>query len=82
MGGERRAGQLLAPGSVETPFIQGLAAQGILDTQKLAQRTPMGRLGTPDEMGAAAVFLAGDESSFVTGSILTADGGWQAYGYL
>ncbi|HZF04962.1 MAG TPA: SDR family oxidoreductase [Patescibacteria group bacterium] len=72
----------LAPGYVETPFIQGLAARGILDTQKLAQRTPMGRLGTPDEMGAAAVFLAGDESSFVTGSILTADGGWQAYGYL
>jgi len=72
----------LAPGYVETPFIQGLAARGILDTQKLAQRTPMGRLGTPDEMGDAAVFLAGDESSFVTGSILTADGGWQAYGYL
>jgi len=82
MGGQRRPGQLPAPGYVETPFIQGLAARGILDTQKLAQRTPMGRLGTPDEMGAAAVFLAGDESSFVTGSILTADGGWQAYGYL
>ena len=72
----------LAPGYVETPFIQGLAAQGILDTRKLAARTPMGRLGTPDEMGDAAVFLAGDESAFVTGAILTADGGWQAYGYL
>jgi NAD(P)-dependent dehydrogenase (short-subunit alcohol dehydrogenase family) len=72
----------LAPGYVETPFIQGLASQGILDTRKLAGRTPMGRLGTPDEMGDAAVFLAGDESSFVTGSVLTADGGWQAYGYL
>ena len=72
----------LAPGYVETPFIQGLAAQGILDTRKLAARTPMGRLGTPDEMGDAAIFLAGDESAFVTGAILTADGGWQAYGYL
>ena len=72
----------LAPGYVETPFIQGLASQGILDTRKLAARTPMGRLGTPDEMGDAAVFLAGDESAFVTGAILTADGGWQAYGYL
>ena len=40
------------------------------------------RLGTPEEMGDAAVFLAGDESSFVTGAVLTADGGWQAYGYL
>jgi NAD(P)-dependent dehydrogenase (short-subunit alcohol dehydrogenase family) len=72
----------LAPGYVETPFIQGLASQGIVDTRKLAARTPMGRLGTPEEMGDAAVFLAGDESAFVTGAILTADGGWQAYGYL
>ena len=72
----------LAPGYVETPFIQGLAAKGILDTQKLAQRTPMGRLGTPEEIADAAVFVAGDESSFSTGSVLTADGGWQAYGYL
>jgi NAD(P)-dependent dehydrogenase (short-subunit alcohol dehydrogenase family) len=72
----------LAPGYVETPFIQGLASQGILDTRRLAARTPMGRLGTPEEMGHAAVFLAGDESSFVTGAVLTADGGWQAYGYL
>jgi NAD(P)-dependent dehydrogenase (short-subunit alcohol dehydrogenase family) len=72
----------LAPGYVETPFIRGLAAQGILDTRKLAARTPMGRLGTPAEMGDAAVFLAGDDSSYVTGAVLTADGGWQAYGYL
>jgi NAD(P)-dependent dehydrogenase (short-subunit alcohol dehydrogenase family) len=72
----------LAPGYIETPFIQGLAAKGVVDTAKLAARTPMRRLGTPEEMGDAAVFLAGDESSYVTGAVLTADGGWQAYGYL
>ena len=72
----------LAPGYVETPFIQGLAARGVLDTRKLAARTPMGRLGTPEEIGDVAVFLAGDESSFVTGAVITADGGWQAYGYV
>jgi NAD(P)-dependent dehydrogenase (short-subunit alcohol dehydrogenase family) len=72
----------LAPGYVETPFIQGLASKGVVDTTKLAARTPMRRLGTPEEMGDAAVFLAGDESSYVTGAVLTADGGWQAYGYL
>jgi len=72
----------LAPGYVETPFIQGLASKGVVDTAKLAARTPMRRLGTPEEMGDAAVFLASDESSFVTGAVLTADGGWQAYGYL
>lgn len=72
----------LAPGYVETPFIHGLASKGVVDTAKLAARTPMRRLGTPEEMGDAAVFLAGDESSYVTGAVLTADGGWQAYGYL
>ena len=72
----------LAPGYVETPFIQGLASRGVLDTRKLAARTPMGRLGTADEIGDVAVFLAGDDSSFVTGAVITADGGWQAYGYL
>jgi NAD(P)-dependent dehydrogenase (short-subunit alcohol dehydrogenase family) len=72
----------LAPGYVDTPFIQGLASRGVLDTRKLAARTPLGRLGTPEEIGDVAVFLAGEESSFVTGAVITADGGWQAYGYL
>jgi NAD(P)-dependent dehydrogenase (short-subunit alcohol dehydrogenase family) len=72
----------LAPGYVHSDLVQRLSAEGILDTGKLARRTPMGRLGTADEMGSVAVFLASDESSYVTGEILTADGGWAAYGYL
>jgi NAD(P)-dependent dehydrogenase (short-subunit alcohol dehydrogenase family) len=72
----------LAPGYVTSDLVQRLSAQGILDTKALAGRTPMGRLGTPEEMGAVAVFLASDEASFVTGEVLTADGGWSAYGYV
>jgi NAD(P)-dependent dehydrogenase (short-subunit alcohol dehydrogenase family) len=72
----------LAPGYVTSDLVQRLSAQGILDTQTLAARTPMGRLGTPEEMGAAAVFLASDDASFITGEVLTADGGWSAYGYV
>jgi NAD(P)-dependent dehydrogenase (short-subunit alcohol dehydrogenase family) len=72
----------LAPGYVHSDLVDRLSSQGILDTRQLARRTPMGRLGTPVELGAAAVFLASVESSFVTGEVLTADGGWAAYGYV
>jgi NAD(P)-dependent dehydrogenase (short-subunit alcohol dehydrogenase family) len=72
----------IAPGYVETEIVRSLSARGVLDPSLLARRTPMGRLGTPDEIAGAAVFLAGDEASFVTGEVLTVDGGWSAYGYL
>ena len=49
------------------------------DDQADIQRTPMKRAGTPDEIAPAMLFLAGDESSFVTGAELVIDGGLTAY---
>jgi NAD(P)-dependent dehydrogenase (short-subunit alcohol dehydrogenase family) len=72
----------IAPGYVETEMIKALSARGLVDLAVLAKRAPMDRLGTPDEIAAAAVFLAGDEASFVTGEVLTVDGGWSSYGYV
>ena len=44
------------------------------------RRAPMGRFGTPEDIGNAVLFLLSDRSSFVTGAVLPVDGGWTAYG--
>jgi NAD(P)-dependent dehydrogenase (short-subunit alcohol dehydrogenase family) len=72
----------IAPGYVETELVRSLSARGVLARATLARRTPLGRLGTVEEIGDAAVFLASDAAAFITGEILTVDGGWTAYGYV
>jgi NAD(P)-dependent dehydrogenase (short-subunit alcohol dehydrogenase family) len=65
------------PGPIETPGLTGLAPEGqgqqLLDGE--AARIPMGRVGRPEELAAAVLFLASDESSFITGTELFVDGG-------
>ncbi|RDH76277.1 SDR family NAD(P)-dependent oxidoreductase [Mycolicibacterium moriokaense] len=67
----------VVPGPVETPGLTGLAPAGqgrqLLDGE--AARVPMGRVGRPEELAAAVLFLASDQSSFVTGTELFVDGG-------
>ncbi len=70
----------LAPTYVNTPMIERLAAEGKLDLERLARRTPMGRLAEPDEVARAGAFLLSDWSAFITGVVLPVDGGWLAYG--
>lgn len=69
----------ICPGTVESPSLQDrMRAQGDYDKARAAfiARQPMGRLGTPEEIAAVAVFLASDESALMTGTALAVDGGW------
>ncbi len=68
---------VLSPGSTETPGVRGLAAPGEEDAllAGFAAQTPLGRVAQPEETAAVALFLASDESSFMTGSEVFVDGG-------
>ncbi len=70
---------VISPGPIETPGLVGLAGgedtkQGFFDY--LAAQVPLGRNGQPEEIGAAAVFLASDAASFIQGADLQVDGGF------
>ena len=69
----------ICPGTVMSPSLQDrLAATGHYDKAEEAfiARQPMGRFGQPEEIAALAVYLASDESGFVTGQAINIDGGW------
>ena len=72
----------IAPGYIRTELVMGLVERGIMPVEAIEKRTPQGRMGEVKDVLGAALFLASEEASFVTGSILTIDGGWTAYGYL
>jgi 2-keto-3-deoxy-L-fuconate dehydrogenase len=70
----------ICPGTVKTPSlaerVRALGGDEEAAWQSFTARQPMGRLGTPEEIAALAVYLASDESSFTTGTIHVVDGGW------
>lgn len=68
----------ILPAQIETPMIADQVAD---ERAKREERIPMGRYGTPQEIAAAACFLASDEASFVTGHPFAVDGGYLAFGF-
>ena len=63
----------VAPGSIETDMVRMLGPE---TRDLLIEETPLGRLGTPEDVAHAVAFLASEKASFLTGQILTADGGF------
>jgi NAD(P)-dependent dehydrogenase (short-subunit alcohol dehydrogenase family) len=65
----------LCPGPVNTPLLQDLFASDPAEAKRRLVHLPMGRFAEPEEIAQAAVFLASDESSYITGSTFLVDGG-------
>jgi NAD(P)-dependent dehydrogenase (short-subunit alcohol dehydrogenase family) len=83
LAGDRIRVNVICPGTVFTPLMEPmLRARGGGDLAaglaKTLVKYPIGRLGTPEEIARVALFLSSDESSFMTGSVVTSDGGMTA----
>jgi 2-keto-3-deoxy-L-fuconate dehydrogenase len=73
----------IAPGTVQSPFVEGYLQKyhaHEIDKMRveLAARQPMGRLGTPEEIAATVHYICSPEADFMTGSVVSIDGGWTA----
>ena len=68
-------GLLVLPGTIDTPMVTDMIAAGALDHSQAVQAIPLGRLGRPDEIAAAVLWLCSSAASFVTGVTLLVDGG-------
>jgi len=63
------------PGTIETPMVETMVDDGDLSREKIAENTPIGRLGQADEVAQAVVWLSSPAASFVVGQALAVDGG-------
>jgi len=80
---QRIRANAICPGTVHTPFVEGYLQRSFADRidevrAQLNARQPIGRMGRPEEIAAAALYLASDEAEFVSGSAFAIDGGWTA----
>jgi 3-oxoacyl-[acyl-carrier protein] reductase len=65
----------VAPGAIETDMLQGLSEE---EVSQLQARTPVGRLGHPDDVANAVVFLASPRTSYITGQVISPNGGLES----
>lgn len=68
----------VCPGAIQTPMLDRFMGSSEEARRTVLANEPVGRLGTPDEIAKAVLWLCGPDSSFVTGQALAVDGGWTA----
>jgi NAD(P)-dependent dehydrogenase (short-subunit alcohol dehydrogenase family) len=68
----------VCPGAIKTPMIDRVTGKRKEAEQQFADMEPIGRLGQPEEVASAVLWLCSDEASFVTGHAMAVDGGWIA----
>lgn len=66
----------ICPGAIDTPMVAGIYAEDPGRKERMANRTPLRRLGAPADVASACLYLLSDEASFITGIDLVVDGGW------
>ena len=71
----------IGTGYVRTEAIDNLIHAGKLDDERIVNRIPLKRFGTPEEIAETVLFLCSDAASYITGATIAVDGGWTAYGY-
>ncbi|GGD93567.1 SDR family NAD(P)-dependent oxidoreductase [Paenibacillus nasutitermitis] len=69
----------VSPGYIMTEAMRETFAQGVLNQEDMIRRTPQARLGAPEDIAEAVLFLCSDKASFITGAVLQVDGGYAAY---
>lgn len=65
----------IAPGLIQTPGVAAMDDASTANVEQIKKRVPLRRLGEPDDVGKVALFLASDAASYMTGSVVTVDGG-------
>lgn len=70
----------VAPGYVRTELVERLIDERAINEQSILGRTPIGRLGLPEEIAGPILFLCSPQASYITGSLLSVDGGWASFG--